>query len=627
MVRKIALVGNPNVGKSTIFNLLTGLNQKVGNYPGVTVDKKYGTFKLDGSNIDVVDLPGAYSIHPKTEDERVVREYLTGDESPDLVVVIADASNLRRNLLLFSQVYDLNVPILLVLNRVDLSQKDKLDISCEKLSSLLGDIPVIPLNAREGNIDALRSAIGSFEKSTKWQPFYQNDNGADYLEETEARYEKIDKLIKFLHKGKIKGAHKLTNQLDRILIHKFWGYAIFMAILFIIFQFIYVFANVPMDLIDEFFITSSSFLAARLPEGPLTSLLTEGIIPGIGGVVIFIPQIAFLFLFLTILEETGYMTRVVFLMDRVMRPFGLHGKSVVPLISSVACAIPAIMSSRSIDQPKERLITILVTPLMSCSARLPVYILLIALTIPDKMVGFVNLQGLVLFGMYFLGIIAALVFAMLFKAILLTKSKSFLIMEMPRYQLPKWNNVTFNVYEKSKAFVWGAGRIILAISIILWVLGSYGPDSFGDKNPDSEEILAQTPLESSFIGILGKQIEPVIEPLGYDWKIGISLITSFAAREVFVGTMATIYSIDESGAETSLLERMNQEINPTTGEKRYGLATGISLMIFYAFAMQCMSTLAVTKRETKSWKWPLVQLSYMTALAYVSSLIVYQILS
>ncbi|WP_420576859.1 ferrous iron transport protein B [Ekhidna sp.] len=625
MIRKIALVGNPNVGKSTIFNLLTGLNQKVGNYPGVTVDKKYGSFKLDQQTVDVVDLPGTYSLHPKTEDEQVVRNYLTGETTPDVVVVIADAINLHRNLLLFSQVYDLKIPVILVLNRIDLSQKDKENISTEKLSSLLGGVPVIPLNARQGNVDALKSAIASFKANDNWQPFYQSNNGVDYLKETEARHQKIHKLMKFLNKGD-KKTDTFSSKLDKLLLHKVWGYAIFLAILFVIFQFIYVFANVPMDLIDNFFISSSSFLSEKLPVGPLSSLVTEGIIPGVGGVVIFIPQIAFLFLFLTVLEETGYMTRVVFLMDKIMRPFGLHGKSVVPLISGVACAIPAIMSSRSIDQPKERLITILVTPLMSCSARLPVYILLIALTVPDKLVaGFINMQGLVLFGMYMLGIIAALVFAIIFKAILLTKSKSFLIMEMPRYQLPKFRNVVYNVYEKSKAFVWGAGRIILAISIILWVLGSYGPDSF-TSTKETEEILPQTTLETSFIGILGKQIEPAIKPLGYDWKIGISLITSFAAREVFVGTMATIYSIDESDSEASLLERMNQEINPDTGERVYGLATGISLMIFYAFAMQCMSTLAVTKRETKSWKWPLVQLGYMTVLAYVSSLIAYQIL-
>ena len=627
-IKKIALVGNPNVGKTTIFNLLTGLNQKVGNYPGVTVDKKYGSFQIDEKqSVEVVDLPGTYSLNPKTEDEKVVEDYLTGEDTPDLVVVIADAANLERNLLLFTQVYDLKVPVLLAINRIDLAEDENLEVSPEKLSSLLGDLPVVTLSAREGNIDALKKAIQSFEPVKDWQPFYTNENGADYNHETQERYKKINKLLKFCVNDSKKKAHTFTNKLDKILIHRVWGYAIFLGLLFIIFQFIYEFANVPMDLIDLFFVNTSVFLEKNLPSGVLTSLLTEGLVPGIGGVVIFIPQIVFLFLFLTVLEETGYMTRVVFLMDIVMRPFGLHGKSVVPLMSGVACAIPAIMSSRSIDQSKERLITILVTPLMSCSARLPVYILLISLTVPETLVaGVFNLQGLVLFAMYILGLVAALVFGMIFKVFLLTKSKSFLIMEMPRYQLPKLKNVGINVLEKSKSFVWGAGKIIVTISIILWVLGSYGPASF-DSTENKTERFPQTSLETSFIGIMGKQIEPVIKPLGYDWKIGISLITSFAAREVFVGTMATIYSIDSEDVEASLLEKMNAEVDPITGEKTYGLATGLSLMIFYAFAMQCMSTLAVTKRETKSWKWPLVQFGYMTTLAYIGAWIAYQVLS
>ena len=627
MIKKIALVGNPNVGKSTIFNLLTGLNQKVGNYPGVTVDKKYGTLNLEkGHSIEVVDLPGTYSIQAKTDDEQVVFDYLSGSDLPDVVVVVADAANLERNLLLFTQVYDLQIPVILVLNRIDLTQNDGLEVSAEKLSSLLGGIPVIALSARAGDINPLKEALKSFERNKNWQPFHAQDSGPDYLNETEERFKKINKLLKFCIKDTRKKSNSFTNKLDRIFLHKVWGYTIFLALLFIIFQCIYVFANVPMDFIDSFFVNMSTFLGAKLPSSPLSSLLTEGLIPGLGGVVIFIPQIVFLFLFLTILEESGYMTRVVFLMDKIMRPFGLHGKSVVPLMSGVACAIPAIMSSRSIDQSKERLITILVTPLMSCSARLPVYILLISLTIPDKLIGgIINMQGLVLFGMYLLGLIAALVFAVIFKILLLTKSKSFLIMEMPRYQIPKLKNVGINVLSKSKSFVWGAGKIIVTISMILWVLGSYGPSSF-NSSIEQEERFPQTSLEASFIGIMGKQIEPAIKPLGYDWKIGISLITSFAAREVFVGTMATIYSIDAEDPESSLLEKMNAEINPETGQKKYGLATGVSLMIFYAFAMQCMSTLAVTKRETKSWKWPLVQFGYMTALAYLGALISYQIL-
>ena len=591
------------------------------------MDKKYGALRLNNNQeINVVDLPGTYSVSAKTEDERVVHQYLTGDQRPDVVVVVVDASNLERNLLLFTQVYDLNIPVILVLNRIDLAKADKIDISTEKLSTLLGGIPVIALDARNGNIESLKEAILTFKVADKWQPFHQ-ENGITYPEETEERYQKIKKLLKFCFNEVQKNGHKLTHRLDRVLTHKVWGYVIFLSILYLIFQTIYVFANIPMDLIDHFFVSSSVFLGKNLPAGVLTSLITEGLIPGVGGVVIFIPQIVFLFLFLTVLEESGYMTRVVYLMDRIMRPLGLHGKSVVPLMSGVACAIPAIMSSRSIDQQKERLITILVTPLMSCSARLPVYILLISLTIPNTLVaGFISLQGLVLFGMYILGVIAALLFAVVFNMFLLTKSKSFLILEMPRYQAPKLKNVAFNVYEKSKAFVWGAGRIIVTISLVLWVLGSYGPASF-QTNEDSKELVPQTSLEESFVGIMGKQIEPVIAPLGYDWKIGVALITSFAAREVFVGTMATIYSIDSDNMEASLVEKMNAEINPQSGERRYGLATGVSLMIFYAFAMQCMSTLAVTKRETKSWKWPLVQFGYMTLLAYFGALLAYQLLS
>jgi ferrous iron transport protein B len=419
---------------------------------------------------------------------------------------------------------------------------------------------------------------------------------------------------------------------------------IFAAILLLIFQAIFAWATVPMDLIDGFFAELSGRVSDLLPAGPISSLISEGIIPGIGGVVIFIPQIAMLFGFLAILEDTGYMSRVVFLMDRWMRPYGLHGKSVVPLISGVACAIPGVMAARNIGNWKEKIITIMVTPLMSCSARLPVYVILIGLVVPDKHLGFINLQALTLLGLYFLGIIGVLGTAFLLKNMLKTTEKSFLMVELPSYRAPRWWDVVITMYNKSKTFVLEAGKVILAISVILWVLASYGPPSRMDEirttgeekfavatNPEQEEqILAETSsllLENSFIGIMGRGIEPVIRPLGYDWKIGIALIASFAAREVFVSTIATIYSIGgDPENDLTIRQKLNQQVRPN-GDKVYNTATAFSLMVFYAFAMQCMSTVAVVYRETKSWKWPLIQTAYMTGLAYLSAFIVYQILS
>ena len=424
-----------------------------------------------------------------------------------------------------------------------------------------------------------------------------------------------------------------------------WGYVIFFSLLFLIFQSIFAWAQVPMDFIDTAFAKFSSYLISVLPSGPLSSLLAEGVVPGIGGILIFIPQIAILFAFISILEESGYMARVVFMMDKVMRKFGLNGKSVVPLMSGVACAIPAIMAARTIDNWKERTITILVTPLMSCSARLPVFTIIIALIVPNqKALGFFNLQGLALMGLYLLGFVAAMVSALVIKLLIRVKERSYLIMELPPYRIPKWSNVGYTIVEKTKAFVFEAGKIILAISIILWVLASYGPgDTLNNAEARvleesknlrlTEEALADRiaayKLEHSYAGIIGKGLEPIIKPLGYDWKIGIALITSFAAREVFVGTMATIYSIGSvSDSDTATIQqRLKAEINPETGGPRFTPAVGFSLLVFYTFAMQCMSTLAIVYRETKGWKWPLIQLTYMTALAYLSALIVYQVLS
>jgi ferrous iron transport protein B len=699
--KKIALVGNPNSGKSSLFNHLTGLNQKIGNFPGVTVEKKTGNCQLpNGSNAQITDFPGVYSVYPRSIDERIVSEVLLnhhGENTPDVVVVVADATNLKRGLLLLTQVIDMGLPTILVLNMMDLAAKAGISYDFNMLSKRLG-VPVVAVNARKGvGLEELRAQIQKPLLPTEAPVFpvwkevqapvkeLREKIGVDNDYEAYLFLEQPQSL-KFLSKehlhevseirnrhqffpGKFQGAETIqrysyiqdllnqvtlkntdnswkqnSNRLDRILTHRVWGYVIFFGILFLIFQAIFPWASVPMDFIDTVFAEFGSYLNKVLPAGPLTSLLAEGIVPGIGGIIIFVPQIAILFAFISILEESGYMARVVFLMDKIMRKFGLNGKSVVPLMSGVACAIPAIMATRTIDNWKERTITILVTPLMSCSARLPIFTILIALIVPDgKALGFFNLQGLALMGLYLLGFVAALGSAWIMKMIIRVKERSYLIMELPTYRVPKWSNVGYTIVEKTKAFVFEAGKIILAISVILWVLASYGPAekmgsakeavtaSTKDENLTAEEFedrLAAYKLENSYAGVVGKAMEPIIRPLGYDWKIGIALLTSFAAREVFVGTMATIYSIGSSkDNDSTIKQRMKEEINPATGGPRFTFAVGLSLLVFYTFAMQCMSTLAVVYRETKGWKWPMIQLIYMTALAYVSAWLVFQIFS
>jgi ferrous iron transport protein B len=460
--------------------------------------------------------------------------------------------------------------------------------------------------------------------------------------ETIKRYQFINDVLKEGLKIDTTIAKDFRSKLDRVLTHKVWGYVIFFLILFVIFQSIFEWSKIPMDFIDASFASLSTLAAEELPAGVLTNLISQGIIPGIGGILIFIPQIAFLFMFISILEESGYMSRVVFLMDKIMRKFGLSGKSVVPLISGTACAIPAIMATRNIENWKERLITILVTPFTTCSARLPVYAIIIALVIPDNRVfGFLNMQGMTLMLLYLLGFGMAIFSAYILNKILKIKGKTYFVVEMPNYKLPLFKNVGINVIEKTKAFIFGAGKIILAISIVLWFLASYGPgEKFNNaetivtentkQNPlsetDFENAVASQKLENSYIGLMGKTIEPAISPLGYDWKIGIAIISSFAAREVFVGTLATIYSVGGSDNETTIKNKMAAEINPVTGEKIFNFASGISLLLFYAFAMQCASTLAVTKKETNSWKWPAGQLIFMSGFAYVVALLAYQIL-
>lgn len=648
---KFALLGNPNTGKSSVFNMLTGLRQHVGNFPGVTVDKKVGKVTIDDENHELIDFPGTYSIYPRSKDEEVVYKSITNSEDknyPDAVIIVVDASNLERNLLLFSQIYDLQFPTLMVLNMSDLAKRKNINHNLEILQSLFPEATIVESNARikAGKQVILNTLVNLKER--KGDTFIVDakiaeiDDLVTQENETKERFEIITDAISKIE-NKVEKVTPKTRGIDKVLVHPIFGYFIFALVLLIVFQFIYVFASIPMDLIDGTFSSFSDWTSGFLPDGNLSDLITQGIIPGIGGVVIFIPQIALLFFFISILEETGYLSRVVFIMDRLMRPFGLNGKSVVPLMSSVACAIPGVMSARTIADWKERMITIMVAPLMSCSARIPVYTLLIALVIPSKTVlGFINLQGLVLFGLYALGTVSALLIAIILKFIIKTKEKGFLMLEMPSYKFPNWQNVGLTVWEKVKVFVWDAGKIILAISIILWGLATFGPTEkmneaalsaeqngikLGLLESEINQNIAAAKLENSYIGILGKGIEPVIRPLGYDWKIGISLITSFAAREVFVGSMATIYAVgDESEESRTLMEKMRAEKYPD-GSPVYSIAAGVSLMIFYVFAMQCMATLAVVKRETKSWKWPLIQVGYMGVLAYFGAWLTFIILS
>ncbi len=694
---KIALVGNPNTGKTSLFNQLTGLNQKVGNYPGITVERKVGLCKLNSNTTaSIVDLPGTYSINPTTLDENIVLETLLNSkakEYPDLVVMVADVENLKRNLLLFSQIKDLEIPIILTINMADQMNRKGISIDTEALKKDL-DTEVILVSARKNTgIEALKEAIINYKKIsakalanisdeidkdffksikkafgklplyTAWLLITQYKNlenlehpqkevAKDFQnyqskikhiqhKETILRYKLINSILKKDYKvDRLKGSD-LRAKLDKILMHRFFGYLIFFVMLFAIFESIFDWATVPMAYIDSFFVQLGNLIKANLPAGVVSNLIVDGVIPGIGGIVIFVPQIAILFLFIATLEETGYMSRVVFLMDKIMRKFGLNGKSVVPLISGTACAIPAIMAARNISNWKERLITILVTPFMTCSARLPIYTIIIALIIPDiRIFGVLSLQATVLMLLYLIGFLMAIISAFILNKALKIKRRSFFVIEMPNYKLPSLKNVTFTVIEKTKAFVFGAGKIILAISIVLWFLASNGPSSFKNaesivkqnnselqiSSPDFNKKLSAYKLQHSYIGYMGQAIEPVIKPLGYDWKIGVALISSFAAREVFIGTLATIYSVENEGDNTTIQERMKSEINPDTGKPRFDFPTGISLLLFYAFAMQCMSTLAIVRRETNSWKWPALQLFAMTGLAYIVSFLAYTFL-
>ncbi|MEO5501400.1 MAG: ferrous iron transport protein B [Ginsengibacter sp.] len=698
----IALVGNPNSGKSSLFNALTGLNQKVGNFPGVTVDKKTGSSKISESlKVNFIDLPGTYSLYPKRNDEWVTYKVLL-DQDPhvhaDIILVVADASNLKRNLLFCSQIIDLDKQVVIALTMLDVANKNNTKIDIAELQRELG-VLIVPVNPRKNKgIAELKKAIDQttrklHKKSEKlfiesdpiaepavkemqaMMPGMSDYHAIHYLinhenfsldEKVQTEIEAIEERNNFNHTkiqaqeilhryAKIKSVIKssvvevdplqkelMTKRLDDILLHHTWGYVILLAVLFLLFQSIFMLAQFPMNGIEWTFAELGGWLTNFLPLGWLTDLFVNGILAGLSGIIVFVPQIMILFGLITLLEDTGYMARISFLTDRVMRKVGLNGKSIMPMISGLACAVPAIMSARNIENKKERLLTIMVTPLMSCSARLPVYTVLIALVIPNKhYLGFIGLQGLVMMAMYFMGTFMALISAYVLNWFIKSKEKSYFILELPGYRSPRWKNVFTTMIERAKIFVVEAGKVIMVISLLLWVLSTYGPAKNMHAVSQKYELLEkQQPsmakelkksrgtelLQNSYAGILGQGIEPVIRPLGFDWKIGIALITSFAAREVFVGTMATLYSVGEdSGENNATLRQKMSAASWPDGRKVYSLAAGLSLLIFYVLAMQCMSTLAIVKRETGTWKWPIIMLLYMTGLAYVMSFITYQI--
>jgi ferrous iron transport protein B len=693
----IALVGNPNSGKSSLFNVLTGLNQKVGNFPGVTVDKKTGHANIsENCTANIIDLPGTYSLYPKRSDEWVSYKVLLNQDAdlkPQMIVLVADASNLKRNLLFCTQIIDLKIPVVIAFSMMDLAKHKGIKIDIPGLERELG-VPIVAINPRKNKgIAALKKAIeftaenihsaprnfidsealapgavvavqGLFPHISSYTALHYLINHEHFIltdelqqkveqaetdnlfnptrtqaEEIMQRYARIKQVMQHtvVEDGPLEKS-LFTEKLDNILMHRVWGYLIMITVLFLLFQSIFWVAQYPMDAIEWGFGKMGAWFSHILPAGWASDLFVNGILAGLSGIFLFVPQIMILFGLITLLEDSGYMARISFLTDKLMRKVGLNGKSVMPMISGFACAVPAIMSARNIENKKERLLTIMITPLMSCSARLPVYTILIALVIPHKVyLGFIGLQGLVMMGLYLFGTFMALVVAWVMKWFIKSNERSFFILELPVYRSPRWKNALTTMIEKAKIFVMDAGKVIMVISLLLWGLSTYGPakkmravtqqfNAMLLADPAQEaQINKQRKtalLQNSFAGTLGKAIEPVIAPIGFDWKIGIALITSFAAREVFVGTMATLYSVGEDENENTLRQKMGAAVR-ADGSKVYDLATGLSLLIFYVLAMQCMSTLAVVKRETRSWKWPVIQFVYMTVLAYTMSWLIY----
>jgi len=677
----IALLGNPNSGKTALFNILTGLNQKVSNYPGVTVEQTIGMAQIENFPVAIIDLPGTYSLVPESHDEAIVAEefgkWAKGENTPDCIISVVDSTNVMRNLYLTTQLMDLGIPVVIALNMIDLAREKSLEINCEKLKNDLGVFSVIPVSARlkEGVNDLKKSISQAIRRKSETPPnfpipapvqnailplqnWYEDTfqfseflsrsfairsatvgstNGIgspdsplmdackmdlkmigfphETLEPT-LRYHWLDQVVP---KAEIPiEKRSRSEKMDEVLTHPWGGPLIFVGLLTFIFQAIFSWAGIPMNMIDNSIARFGNWVAHQLPPGLLTDLLVEGIIGGAGAILIFLPQILILIFFMTLLEDFGYMARVAIMMDKAMTKVGLHGRSVLPLMSGYACAIPGIMATRTIDSWKERLVTILVLPLMSCSARLPIYALMIGAFIPDQTVfGYFGLQGLTMVLMYFLGTVTALILSLVFSSWIKTEKKSSFIMELPPYRIPLMRSVFRQVYTRGKLFVTDAGKIIMAISIVLWFLASF-------PKVDSGNGQEQT-IHSSYAAKIGKTIEPMIAPLGFDWKIGLGLVTSFAAREVMVSTLATIYNVENVKDEVvSLSDAMKRDKDPLTGQNIFTPLVALSLMVFYVYAAQCMATFAIVKRETNSWKWPVFMVVYMTGLAYFGSLIVYQ---
>jgi ferrous iron transport protein B len=685
-LKKLALIGNPNCGKTTLFNRLTGLNQKVGNYPGVTVDKRSGKFSLPtGETVELIDLPGAYSLSSNSLDEQVVQDSLLNPKNevyPDVILAVIDATNLQRNLFLATQIHDLGIPMILVLNMMDVLEKEKVQLDIDALSAEFG-CPVVSISAKDGNgISELKRAISEsivhpgrmmwsdfpnwvnaeelkalLPEQNEYQRFKVSNHVAKLswltnqeevtrflnvhnhnayqaeLLEISARYTYTDQLIKRIRTAPVKLKQKVfTERMDSVTTHPVWGLFTFLFTFFIVFQAVFSFATYPMDWIDSGMVALGEWTAEQLPEGMWNDFLVDGVIAGLGGVLVFIPQIMILFGLFTILEDTGYLARVSFMTDGLLRRFGMNGKSIVPLVGGFACAVPSIMAARTIENSKERLITIFITPLMSCSARLPVYVFLVSFIAPREYIwGFISLQGLVMMAMYLLGVLGSLLVALLLNRFLKGKGSTSFILELPNYRWPNTKNVVASMFNKGKTFVQEAGKIIVIAAMVLWALAYFGPAEQREriaqkyetvemlKQFSPEEIEFQRSseeLEYSYLGYIGKGIEPVIEPLGFDWKIGIALVASFAAREVFVGTMATIYSVEDNPDSEKGLKAI-----------KFEYATAFSLLIFYVFALQCLSTVAIVKQETGGWKWPMVQLVSFTVLAYFASWLTYIIVA